>query len=221
MILYNIILYYILYLPTILLRPSRCGLVLYGLISMHKLTIYLLEDVTSGYIDALYLILPVLGAIGYVRGTTWLLAMIWGVHLISRRINELELRLDEWATISCESSWIKWAENTGMMCLSFAFTSEAYLTYIIYHHTSYIYIFMYICIYVYVYIYTYICITQLKYPIYPNQLLGRFIPLRLVEHLKDLAQWDGGSKSLVSQHEQNGFKGNVQYEYVQIYIYTI
>jgi len=107
------------------------------------------------------------------------------------------------------------------MCLSFAFTSEAYLTYIIYHHTSYIYIFMYICIYVYVYIYTYICITQLKYPIYPNQLLGRFIPLRLVEHLKDLAQWDGGSKSLVSQHEQNGFKGNVQYEYVQIYIYTI
>ena len=156
MILYNIILYYILYLPTILLRPSRCGLVLYRLISMHKLTIYLLEDVTSGYIDALYLILPVLGAIGYVRGTTWLLAMIWGVHLISRRINELELRLDEWATISCESSWIKWAENTGMMCLSFAFTSEAYLTYIIYHHTSYIYlciyVYMYICICIYIYV---------------------------------------------------------------------
>ena len=145
MIWYDIILYYILYLPTILLRPSLCGLVLYRNMSMHKLTIYLLEDVTGG------------------------------VHLISRRINELELRLDEWATISCESSWIKWAENTGMVCLSFAFTSEAYLTYIIYHHTSYIYtIYIYICIYIY------------------DQLLGRFIPLRLVEHLKDLAQWDGG-----------------------------
>ena len=41
------------------------------------------------------------------------------------------------------------------MCLSFAFTSEAYLTYIIYHHTSYIYI----CIYVYIiihHIYVYV-----------------------------------------------------------------